>query len=276
MRIFFDFLELAINAESIAWFLNLTQFEAIRLVLGYKSALRDRNLKSNTINRKVAAVKSLVSYARRTGRCNYTLDDIDGEKVQAYRDTTGVDSKSIKLILGIPNRSTQKGKRDYAILRLLWGLALRRAEVVSLNVGDLDLDQSCIWILGKGKSDKVRMSLGKKIIEALQDWLQVYKPSSGKQPLFISLAHNGTGGDRLSDEHIYRLVRDSAKAAGISKPMAPHKIRHSAITHALDCVADVRSVKRLSRHANLQTLVVYDDNRQDLQKSITDLLEKDV
>ena len=95
LRIFFDFLELAINAESIAWFLNLTQFEAIRLVLGYKSVLRDRNLKANTINRKVAAVKSLVAYARRTGRCAYSLDDIEGERVKAYRDTTGVDGKAI-------------------------------------------------------------------------------------------------------------------------------------------------------------------------------------
>ncbi len=254
----------------------MTQFEAIRLVLGYKSALRDRNLKPNTINRKVAAVKSLVAYARRTGRCAYSLDDIEGERVKAYRDTTGVDGKAIAKMLSIPNRQSIKGKRDYAILRLLWGLALRRSEVVSLSICDLDLDNSKIWVLGKGKGDRESMTLGAKVREALEEWLNFYKPTSPKQPLFISLAHNGTGGDRLSDEAVYRLVRDVATAAGISKPMAPHKIRHSAITHALDCGADVRAVKRLSRHANLQTLIIYDDNRSDLQGKITDLLEKEV
>ncbi|MEL7039800.1 MAG: tyrosine-type recombinase/integrase [Cyanobacteria bacterium J06592_8] len=276
LKIFFEFLGLAINSESIGQFLGLSQPEAIRLVLSFKAELRDRNLKPNTINRKLAAVKSLVSSARRTGRCRFTLDDVDGEKVQAYRDTTGVDSKAIAKILGIPNRETTKGKRDYAILRLLWGLALRRSEVVSLSVGDVDLDSGCVWVLGKGKCDRERMSLGKKVREALVEWLKVDQPKRSTQPLFISLARNGTYGDRLSDDHVYKLVRDTARAAGISKSMSPHKIRHSAITAALDNGADVRSVKRLSRHSNIQTLITYDDNRQDLQKSITDLLEKDV
>ena len=276
LKDFFEFLKAEPTPENVGRFLSLSRPEAVRLVLGYKSDLRSRSLAPATINRRLAAIKSLVAYAEKTGRCGFLLSQIDGERVTAYRDTTGVGGESISKMLGIPNRKTMKGKRDYAILRLLWGLALRRSEVVNLNVADVDLDNSRVWILGKGKGDREPMSLGKKVREAVEDWLKVYRPTRSNQPLFVSLSSNGTGGDRLNDNYIYKMVRSVAKAAGISKPMAPHKIRHSSITHALDCGADVRAVKRLSRHSNLQTLVVYDDNRQDLQKTITDLLEKDV
>ncbi|MFY7883469.1 MAG: tyrosine-type recombinase/integrase [Dolichospermum sp.] len=276
LKDFFGFLKVDPTPENVGWFLSLSQTEAVKFVLRYKSSLRDRSLAPATINRRLAAIKSLVAYAEKTGRCSFLLTRIEGEKVQPYRDTTGVDGKAIAKMLAMPDRETERGKRDYAILRLLWGLALRRSEVVNLNVGDVDLDSGCIWVTGKGKGDKERMSLGSKVRQALQDWLKVYKPLRFSLPLFCSLARNSKKVERLSDDHVYKLVRSTAQKAGISKPMSPHKIRHSAITAALDNGADVRSVRKLSRHSKLETLCIYDDNRSDLQGDITRLLEKEV
>jgi integrase/recombinase XerC len=69
-------------------------------------------------------------------------------------------------------------------------------------------------------------------------------------------------------------VRDRATDAGITKVMSPHRVRHSAITTALDVTGgDVQRVQKLSRHANLNTLIIYDDNRMNAQGEVTDLLD---
>jgi integrase/recombinase XerC len=82
-----------------------------------------------------------------------------------------------------------------------------------------------------------------------------------------------TFGHRLSGNVIYNLVRDSATAAGIEKVMSPHRVRHSAITAALDATnGDTRKVQKLSRHKNLNTLMIYDDNRHQHQAEVTGIL----
>jgi integrase/recombinase XerC len=242
-------------------------------VLKYKAHLIERGLKEATINRRLAAIKSLVTFARKLGQCNYTLEDIKGEKVKPYRDTTGVGKDTYKKMLAIPNRNTLKGKRDYALLRLLWDNALRRSEISLADIKDLDLEGRSLLILGKGKgSQKEAVSLSRPSVDAILDWLQSRKELDINQPLFIALDQVSYG-HRLSGVSIYRLVDAVAKAAGIQKKLSPHRIRHSGITAALDATGgDVRKVQKLSRHANLNTLMIYDDNRLNVQGEISDLL----
>jgi integrase/recombinase XerC len=94
---------------------------------------------------------ALTTMGRKLGYCFYTLEDIKGEKVEAYRDTTGIPPGEYARVISQIDRATLKGKRDYAILRLLWHNALRRGEVCSLNVGDFDAQAKTLRILGKGK-----------------------------------------------------------------------------------------------------------------------------
>lgn len=255
--------------------LKLEQPQALALVLRYKNHLRDvRCLKEATINRRLAALKALVRLANQLGQCSYTLDGIKGEKVIHYRDTTGVTQNVYRQILKIPDQSTVKGKRDYAILRLFWDNALRRNEIVQVNLEDLDTERRSLAILGKGKgSQKEWITLSKPTVAALENWLAVRPgPKDKKQPLFVALdrAH---WGHRLTGTALYQLVRKTAKAAGITKVLSPHRIRHSGITAALEATnGDVRKVQKFSRHADLNTLMIYDDNRRDVQGEITDLL----
>jgi integrase/recombinase XerC len=274
LKDFFQFIaEATPTPELVAQFLQLDRFRAIALVLKYKAHLIERGLKEATINRRLAAIKSLVTFARKLGQCNYTLEDIKGEKVKPYRDTTGVGKDTYKKMLAIPNRNTLKGKRDYALLRLLWDNALRRSEISLADIKDLDLEARSLLILGKGKgSQKEAVSLSRPSVDAILDWLQSRKELDINQPLFIAL-DSVSYGHRLSGVSIYRLVDAVAKAAGIQKKLSPHRIRHSGITAALDATGgDVRKVQKLSRHANLNTLMIYDDNRLNVQGEISDLL----
>jgi len=257
----------------IAQFLQLNRFEAIAIVLRYKSELIARNLKEATINRRLSALKSLVNFAAKLGKCDWNLDDIQSETVQSYRDTTGIKPEGIRTMLLSLNRDTPKGKRDFAILRLLWDNALRRNEVVSTNIGDFDYEGRSLQILGKGRgAQKSLISLSTGTANAIQDWLSCFETKNKNQPLFHAL-DPANRGHRLTGTAIYQIVDQIARASEIPKQMSPHRIRHSAITAALDATnGNVRKVQKLSRHKKLDTLMLYDDNRTNMQGEVSSLL----
>jgi len=95
--------------QIVVEFLSLDRFVAVSLVLKYKAFMLEQGLTPATINRRLAAIKSLVKFARKIGRCSYSLEDIEGERNRAYRDTTGIDIKAFKRVLMECDRSTKKG-----------------------------------------------------------------------------------------------------------------------------------------------------------------------
>ncbi|MFM7354249.1 MAG: site-specific integrase, partial [Microcystis aeruginosa] len=101
-------------------FLTLDRHGAYALVSRYKGDLITKGLKSATINRRLAAIKSLVCFAYNCGHSEFMLEAVKGEKLCAYRDTTGIDPETFKRVLGGIDRTSLKGIRDYALLILLW------------------------------------------------------------------------------------------------------------------------------------------------------------
>jgi integrase/recombinase XerC len=258
--------------ELVLEFLHLDQTDAIALVLDYKAHLRNKELSESTINRRLASIKSLVQMGRKLGHCVYTLEDIKGDKTTPYRDTSGVPPEAFKKVLDLCG-DNPIGKRDYAILRLLWDNALRRNEVVQINVGDFEPDNATVSILGKGKgNEKQRIDLAPATVKAIADWLNFHPNNKSNQPLFTALTPNYLG-NRLTGESIRRMVNLLSQKAGITKQMSPHRIRHSAITTALELTdGNVRKVQKLSRHSKLETLLIYDDSRKKEQQEISHLL----
>jgi integrase/recombinase XerC len=136
-------------------FLSLDRFAALSLVLRYKAHLRDeRGLAEATRNRRLSAIKSLVRLGNQLGQCDFSLSEVSGDKVVRYRDTTGVSKEVYRDLLAVPDRSTLKGKRDYAILRLLWDNALRRGEIESADIKDIDTEGRTLAIFGKGRGQQ--------------------------------------------------------------------------------------------------------------------------
>ena len=156
---------------------------------------------------------------------------------------------------------TEKARRDRAILRLLFDLALRREEVAALDVQDLDLEAGTIAVMGKGRTQKVSLTLPPETVEAIQAWLEVRGVDPG--PLFVSLHRGRKGITRLTGTSIYRMIRSLGDQVGIKA--RPHGLRHAAITAALDLTdGNVRMVQRFSRHRDIKVLMVYDDNLADM------------
>lgn len=280
-----------ITPNILAQFLLLDSHQAFELVSQYHGSLIEQSLAPATINQKLAAIKSLVNYASQAGKCHYTLVNIKAEKLTQYRDTKGIPKSQFKLMMDTVNTDTIKGLRDRAILFLLWGNALRRSEIVNCDVKDFSPKAGELIITGKGKIGQPEtISLGKSAIAAIDKWLvakknynlddpclEIVAHGENSQDLTVPLfcaVHKGYWGNRLHTHSIYKLVQKYAKLAGIDKVMSPHRIRHSSITEALNLTnGDVRKVQKLSRHSNLNTLMIYDDNRQNLQGEVTGLLD---
>jgi len=256
------------TVEKVDAFLSLATAEMNYQVTLFKSRLIGEGKSEATVNRRLAAVKSLVKFSRMIGATAGEVG-VAGEKVKAYRDTKGVGVDGMKGILSVIDRSTAGGKRDYAIIRLFWENALRRGEIEKLDLSDFDGTR--LSILGKGRgTQKEWIELSTKAIDALNEWIA----ARGTQPgaLFVSL-DNRTAGHRLTGKSLERIVSHYAEAAGIERKVSPHRLRHTSITAALEELnGDTRAVQTFSRHAKIETLMIYDDHRKNYQGKATSAL----
>lgn len=240
---------------------------ARHLALSYRTSLEERGLAAATINRALAALRSLVDLAHDAGVVDWTLN-VASMPARAYRDTRGPARDSVK---AIATAASAENARDGALVRLLYGLGLRRSEAVELDVSHVDLVGRRVFVKGKGHSDRAPISMPVTVVEALRAWLEVHPAPTPDAPVFIAL-DNKNRGMRLSDRSVARVLARACESAGEAL-VAPHALRHAAITHALDATnGDVRRVRAFSRHAKIETLVTYDDNRRDGAGAVADLL----
>lgn len=273
LRAFAEFAGVDSPAAALQTLVSLDQGQANGLALSYKNHLIESGLSPATVNRRLATLRSAVKLANQLGLVNWQIT-IENEKAQAYRDTTGPGREGFRALLewAVSQRNSRKATRDVAILRLLYDLALRRGEVVSLDLEDYDAENHTLAVLGKGRAAKAILTLPEPTETALRRWIEVRGDHPG--PLFTNCDRAGKGASneaRLTGRAVHYLVRQLGRKVGLSA--RPHGLRHAAITEALDLTrGDVRSAQRFSRHRNLQTLTVYDDNRRDLAGEVARLV----
>jgi integrase/recombinase XerC len=262
---FAGFLGVATSAEAAGQLLAAGPGAANEMALGYKADLLGRGLAAATVNRRLAALRSMLKLGRTLGLANWSLE-VEGLRAEPYRDTRGPGAAGFRRLLEqLAGRADAKGVRDRAILRLLFDLGLRREEVCRLDLADLNRQAAQIAVLGKGRTAKVPLTLPTPTLAALEAWLAVR--GEGPGPLFFRLDRAGKGKGRLSGQAVYALVRGLGEQVGLKA--RPHGLRHASITQALDATnGDVRAVQRFSRHKSLQTLLIYDDRREDLAGDI--------
>ncbi len=250
--------------------------EANALVSAYKSALMARGLSASTINRRLAALRSVVKLARTFGIVRWTLE-IDNVKAEPYRDTQGPGRNGVQRMMDVlDGRKDNLVARDRAIIRLLYDLALRRGEVVSLNLSDLDLEAATLCVTGKGRMQKTILSLPQPTKAALSAW--VLERGNVPGPLFSHFDRAKKGDGRLSGTSLYRIVRKLGEAVGVK--VTPHGLRHTAITEACKMAAlkgiDLEEVLDFSRHTDIKVLMVYRDRERDVQGVLANLVAEEI
>jgi len=256
-------------------FLSGGLHKANHIALKYKTHLSDdKKLQPTTVNRKLAALRSLTDMAYTLGMINWKVR-VKNQKVSAAsRDTRGPGKTGVqKLQEEVSKRTDPKGLRDKALLHLLYDLALRRSEVVGLDLEDVDLERGTLRVLGKGRLQKEILSLPTRTRKILSDWITVRGDFEGS--LFVNFHHNPKiQGNRLSATSLYRIIRDLGTQTG--QKVRPHGLRHTSISEAVRKVQavgmDVTKVLQFSRHKDLKTLQVYIDSVEDVQGKIAELV----
>ena len=220
----------------------------------------------------------MVKFGRTIGVITWALD-VQQETVEKRRDMSGPDLADTRLLFraadGMGDR--KPARRDRAIVAMLFDLGLRRAELCGLDLADVETDQNgqplAVWIIGKGRREKQRMTVPEATARVLAAWIEVRGTEPG--PLFQRCdGHQVVADVRLSGESIRQLVGRLGIAAGVSRTVRPHGLRHAAATTALDSGRDVRDVRKFTRHATLDMVLRYDDQRLDTAGEIAALLSR--
>ncbi|MCW9709010.1 site-specific tyrosine recombinase XerD [Fodinibius salsisoli] len=165
----------------------------------------------------------------------------------------------ISAIIDIPNRETDAGIRNAAIMETLYATGMRVSELTGLELDNLFFEIGFIRVVGKGNKERL-VPVGEIAQSALEHYIEVVRPKfkSDKNPqksknkIFL----NQRGGP-LSRMSIWNIVNDSAERAGIEKNVYPHIFRHSFATHLLEGGADLRAVQEMLGHSSILTTEIY-------------------
>lgn len=232
------------------------------LALDYRADLLSRRLSSGTVALRLSNLRALVKLGRTTGLVEWTLE-VASVKVRRWRDTEGPGLDVVRLMAEHVRSGPDpvRGARDRALLALLYGQGLRRAEAVGLDLAHLDLAGGRLAVLGKGHTEREWVRLSPAVGEALAAWLAV-RPGEAVGPLLLGWdGVRGQVGGRLSGRGVARLTAKWGQdSAGVK--VRPHGLRHTAATALLDAGTAHAEVAGFMRHADLTTLQRYDDNRK--------------
>jgi integrase/recombinase XerC len=216
----------------------------------YAARLHRRGLGGRSIQRQLSALRTFFNYLlrERVVTANPGLDVRAPRSGRHLPDTLHVDD--VNRLLGVTDRAPLT-LRDLAMIELFYSSGLRLAELVSLNLDDLDRDQQVVRVTGKGAKTRV-VPVGSKALTALQDWLAVRSSRPGEAALFT-----GRGGRRISARTVQQRVYLRARQRGLPGKLHPHTLRHSFASHLLESSGDLRAVQELLGHADISTTQIY-------------------
>ena len=231
-----------------------------KLIRAFLGALLHNGYAKRSVARKLAAVRSFFSFLIRNKVIDRSpLLGVHTPKIE-QRLPVFVDEEAMtKLFLKIDS-STPEGARDAALLELLYSTGMRVGEVTGLNLGDVDLRDRTVKVLGKGAKQRI-LPLGSYAEAALKKYLAVRHMFSTqakndllswRSPLFL-----GVRGGRLTAKGVYNIVHRYLSQVTEIERKSPHVLRHTFATHLLNRGADLRAVKELLGHERLSTTQIY-------------------
>jgi len=166
-------------------------------------------------------------------------------------------SHDVERLLEAPDTTTPKGKRDRALLELLYATGLRVSELVALRPQDLHLDAGYLTTTGKGQKQRI-VPVGDEAASWVGRYLREARPTllgrRSSPRVFVNARGRGPGITRVG---FWKILKGYGKTLGISRQISPHVLRHSFATHLLERGADLRAIQMMLGHADLSTTQIY-------------------
>ena len=230
-------------------------------IIVYPRELQSSGKAASTVARAMEAVRS---FHRFHAVENFRSDD-PAKNVELPRVPRGlpkpISEKEVSELLFAIDDEGAAGKRDKAMMEILYGTGARISEVVSLSISDLDLSEKLLKVLGKGNKERI-VPLGRYAETALMRWLspdgrgklepERWASRDDSEALFLNRQ-----GRRLSRQGGWGIVKKYGRKVGLGAQLSPHTLRHSCATHMLEHGADIRTVQELLGHASISTTQIY-------------------
>ena len=211
-----------------------------------------KGLSPRSIQRRLSAARSFFRYlVREHVVATNPVTSIVSPKSKK-RLPGNLDADRMARLLDIPGDGAIVD-RDRAILELLYSSGLRLAELVDLNVGDVDVSDATVRVTGKGNKDRI-VPVGRQALKALRQWAVTRGDLAAADENAMFVSNRGT---RISPRSVQARVKHWARQQGIDANVYPHLFRHSFTTHVLESSHDLRGVQELLGHANISTTQVY-------------------
>lgn len=228
----------------------------------YKSKMIDSGYSASSINVALAAIRKLAMQAAERRAVDPALPDIlariEGVKNLGIRSGNWLDLETTKRLLELPDRTTLAGKRDSALLALLFGGALRRSEACALNVAHLQVREgrtAIVDMVGKGRRVRT-VPLPGWASAAVQEWLTAAGITSGRVLRQVYGERQGHMlGERLGADGLWKIVQGYSERLGVR--FSPHDARRTAATLAYKGGARERSIQAMLGHSSVQTTEKY-------------------
>ena len=244
------------------------------LIMEYRTTID--HLSPSTINVRLSAIRKLIGEARRNGMIGReeadNLTDIPNVRQKGTRLGNWLTREQAKELLAVPDRSTLKGKRDYVIIALLVGCALRRRELASLMIEDIQLREGRWVIIDlRGKGGRIRtVAVPIWVKQGIEAWTAAAKIDKGR--LLLPLSKSGKiVGDELGDWAIWSVVEQSSKQIGIEH-FGAHDLRRTCAKLCRKSGGDLEQIKFLLGHSSIQTTERYLGSDQEIVVAVNDNL----
>jgi integrase len=232
-------------------------------------------LSPSTINVRLSAIRKLVAEARKNGMIGIedaaSLLEVPNIRQKGTRMGNWLTREQAKELLTVPDRSNLKGKRDYVILALLVGCALRRRELATLDVETIQLREGR-WVLAdlEGKGRRIRtIAIPVWVKQGINAWTAAAGIEEGR--LLRSIAKGGKIGESLGDWAVWSVVEQSAKQLGI-EGFGAHDLRRTCAKLCRKSGGDLEQIKFLLGHSSIQTTERYLGSEQEIAVAVNDNL----
>lgn len=225
-------------------------------ILGFLMEQKDRGLSTNSISRRLVSIKVFFRYLQQENllRKNVT-ETMDSPRLWKVLPST-LTYKEVDRLLNAPAAKKPLGLRDRAILETLYGSGLRVSELAQLSIDDIHFDEGYLRCMGKGRKERV-VPLGETARNGLQRYLREVRPILARgrddtRALFLTRR-----GGPFGRKGLWKLVKQYARVAGITKNVKPHTLRHSFASHLLANGAPLRIIQEMLGHADITTTQIY-------------------
>jgi len=180
-------------------------------------------------------------------------DPVDSPKLGRYLpEVLSVDE--VTSIIDSVDLSKWTGKRDKAILEILYGCGLRVSEAVGLKISNVYLDEGFVRVVGKGDKERI-VPMGEMAAAAVREYMAVRPDPASQQ--YDDILFLNRFGKAISRVALFNMVKNQAMAAGVNKEISPHTFRHSFATHLIENGADLRVVQEMLGHESILTTEIY-------------------